>query len=66
MACTASAVSAVSSVGFQITLLPHTTASAAFQLHTATGKLNALITAAGPSGCHVLHHAVARPFARAW
>ena len=32
---------------------PQTSASAAFQLHTATGKLNALITATGPSGCHV-------------
>ena len=27
-------------------------ASAAFHAHTATGKLNALITSTGPSGCH--------------
>ena len=30
-----------------------TKASAAFQLHTATGKLNALMTPTGPSGCQV-------------
>ena len=49
----ASAVSGVRSDGFQITGSPQTKASAAFQLHTATGKLKALITATGPSGCHV-------------
>ena len=49
----ASAVSGVRSDGFQITGSPQTRASAAFQLQTATGKLNALITATGPSGCHV-------------
>ena len=49
----ASAVSGVRSDGFQITGSPQTSASAAFQLHTATGKLKALITATGPSGCHV-------------
>ena len=46
-------MSGVCSDGFQITGSPHTSASAAFQLHTATGKLNALITATGPSGCQV-------------
>ena len=49
----ASAVSGVRSDGFQITGSPQTSASAAFQLHTATGKLKAVITATGPSGCHV-------------
>ena len=49
----ASAVSGVRSDGFQITGSPQTKASAAFQLQTATGKLKALITATGPSGCHV-------------
>ena len=49
----ASAVSGVRSEGFQITGSPQTKASAAFQLQTATGKLKALITATGPSGCHV-------------
>ena len=43
----------VRSEGFQSTGSPQTRARAAFQLHTATGKLNALITATGPSGCHV-------------
>ena len=52
MACTATAVSGVFSDGFQMTLLPHTKASAAFHAHTATGKLNAEITSVGPSGCH--------------
>ena len=47
------AVRGVRSEGFHTTGSPHTSASAAFQLHTATGKLNALITPTGPSGCHV-------------
>ena len=51
-AITASAHSGVFSLGFQITGSPHTSASAAFHAHTATGKLNALITSTGPSGCH--------------
>ena len=51
-AITASAQSGVFSLGFQITGLPQTSASAAFHAHTATGKLNALITSTGPSGCH--------------
>ena len=49
---TAMAVNGVFSLGFQITGSPHTKASAAFHAHTATGKLNALITSTGPSGCH--------------
>ena len=49
---TASAVSGVFSEGFQMTGLPQTSASAAFQDHTATGKLNAVITPTGPSGSH--------------
>ena len=47
------ALSGARSDGFQSTGSPQTSASAAFQLHTATGKLNALMTATGPSGCHV-------------
>src|SRR6266849_9741061 len=42
---TAIAVSGVFSDGFQIVASPHTAASAAFQDQTATGKLNAVITA---------------------
>lgn len=38
--------------GFQISESPHTSASAAFQLHTATGKLNAEMMPTGPAGCH--------------
>ena len=43
-ACVASAVSGVFSLGFHNTESPHTSASAAFQLHTATGKLKAEMT----------------------
>ncbi len=43
----------VLSDGFHTTGSPHTMASAAFHDHTATGKLNALITPIGPIGCHV-------------
>ena len=43
----------VFSDGFHTTGSPHTIASAAFHDHTATGKLNTLITPIGPSGCHV-------------
>ena len=53
MACDASAVSGVFSEGFQTTGSPQTKASAAFQDHTATGKLNAEMTPQTPSGCHV-------------
>ena len=49
----ASALSGVFSDGFQITGLPQTSASAAFHDQTATGKLNAEMTAHGPIGCHV-------------
>lgn len=49
----ARAVSGVFSEGFQITGLPHTSASAAFHDQTATGKLNAVMIAVGPSGCQV-------------
>ncbi len=51
MACTASAVSGVFSDGFHTTGSPHTKASAAFQDHTATGKLKAEMTPQTPSGC---------------
>ena len=49
----ASADSGVFSEGFQTTASPQTSASIAFHDHTATGKLNALITATTPSGCQV-------------
>ena len=42
----------VTSDGFHTTESPHTNASAAFHDHTATGKLNAEMTATGPAGCH--------------
>ena len=38
--------------GFQTVALPQTSAKAAFQLHTATGKLKAVMTPIGPRGCH--------------
>jgi hypothetical protein len=46
------AVSGVFSEGFQIVTSPQTVASAAFQDHTAAGKLKAEITPTIPSGCH--------------
>src|SRR5919204_2090516 len=49
---TAIAVSGVFSEGFQTVASPQTAANAAFHDQTATGKLNALITAMTPSGCH--------------
>ena len=49
----ANEVSGVSSDGFQITLSPHTSASAVFHDHTAAGKLNAEMTATTPAGCQV-------------
>ncbi len=52
-ACTASAVSGVFSDGFHTTLSPQTSASAAFQAQTATGKLKAETTPTTPSGCQV-------------
>ena len=48
----AMAQSGVFSDGFQITGSPQTQARAAFQAQTAIGKLNAVITPIGPSGCH--------------
>ena len=47
------AVNGVSSEGFHTTVSPHTSATAAFHAHTATGKLNAVITPTTPSGCQV-------------
>lgn len=47
------AVSGVFSEGFQTTGSSHTSASAVFQDHTATGKLKAEITPHTPSGCQV-------------
>src|SRR5439155_21113096 len=49
---TAIAVSGVFSEGFQTVASPQTAASAAFHDQTATGKLNAVITATTPNGCH--------------
>ena len=51
--CTASAVSGVLGEGFHTATLPPITARQEFHAHTATGKLNALITPTGPSGCQV-------------
>ena len=51
--CVAKAVRGVFSDGFQTTLSPQTIARAAFHAQTATGKLKALITPTGPSGCQV-------------
>ena len=58
----ASAVSGVSSEGFHTTVSPHTSAIAAFQDHTATGKLNAVIDADHAQRMPGLHQPVARPF----
>jgi hypothetical protein len=52
MFCTAIAVSGVFDDGFQIIVSPQTAAIAAFQAHTATGKLKAVTIPIGPSGCH--------------
>ena len=49
----ASAVNGVFSDGFHTTGSPQTSDRAVFQLHTATGKLKALMTPTGPSGCQV-------------
>src|SRR5438094_7440896 len=53
---TAIAVSGVVSEAFQTVASPQTAASAAFHDHTATGKLNAVITATTPSGCDCSIH----------
>ena len=50
--CTAIAHRVVDDDGFHIVVFPHIAAIKAFQLQTATGKLNALITPLIPSGCH--------------
>ena len=52
-ACVASAVSGVFSDGFQTKPSPQTSASAAFQAHTATGKLKLVMIPTTPRGCHV-------------
>ena len=52
-ACVARAVRGAFSDGFQTTGSPHTSAMAEFHDHTATGKLNAEITATTPAGCQV-------------
>src|SRR5436190_9695733 len=49
---TAIAVSGVFSDAFQIVASPQTAARAAFHDQTATGKLNEVITATTPNGCH--------------
>ena len=53
MACVASAVRGVFSLGFQTTASPQTRARAAFQLQTATGKLKADMTPTTPRECQV-------------
>ena len=55
----ASAVSGVRSLGFHTTGSPHTSARAAFQLHTATGKLNASDYADRAERVPGLEHAMA-------
>src|SRR5699024_6487572 len=47
------AVNGVSSDGFHTTVFPHTNATQVFHDHTATGKLNAVMTPTTPSGCQV-------------
>ena len=49
---TAIDASGTSLLGFQTMLSPHTAAMSAFQLQTATGKLNAVTMPTTPSGCH--------------
>ena len=51
--CTANAVSGVFSEDFQTTEFPQTGASAAVSRGQQRGKLNALMTAQTPIGCHV-------------
>ena len=52
MFVTAIDVSGTAGEGFQIIVSPHTAASSAFQAHTATGKLKAVMIPTGPNGCH--------------
>ena len=49
---TAIAESGACSEGFQSVESPQTAAIIAFQAQTATGKLKAVMTPTGPSGCH--------------
>ncbi len=49
----AQAHSGACSDGFHTTVSPQTRATAVFQDHTATGKLNALMTPTTPNGCQV-------------
>ena len=51
-ACDAGAVRTVFSDGFHTTVSPQTRATAAFHAHTATGKLNDVMSPHTPSGCH--------------
>ena len=48
----AMAVSGVLEEGFHRMVSPQTRAMAVFQLHTATGKLKAVMTPTTPRGCH--------------
>ena len=50
--CAATAHRGVLGDGFQMLTLPVTAAISAFQDHTATGKLKALMMPTRPSGCH--------------
>src|SRR3989338_896518 len=50
--CTANATNGALEEGFQIMVFPQIAAKNAFHAHTATGKLNAVITPIGPKGCH--------------
>ncbi len=58
MACVASAVNGVFSLGFQTTASPQTSARAAFQLQTATGEVEGGDDADDAEGMPGLHHAV--------
>ena len=59
--CTAIAASGVFGDGFQTVALPHTAAMSAFQAHTATGKLKAVIDADDAQRVPLLVHPVRRP-----
>ena len=52
MALLAMAVSGARRLGFHTVVSPQTAASMLFQAQTALGKLKALMTPIGPSGCH--------------
>jgi hypothetical protein len=59
IALLAMAVSGAMRLGFQRMVSPQTAASIAFHAQTALGKLKAVMTPMGPSGCHCSEHAVA-------